>query len=97
MIKVYLIISSKSLSRRLRFHKAARTNKFEGLSQKKSNGEDWSRQFFAKEESVKVKNLSDLEMDEAVIAFLSLGSKFCPVDLDLDRKQKGDEIDAWIC
>ena len=35
-------------------------------------------------------------MDEAVIAFLSLGSKYCPVDLDLDRKQKGDAIDAWI-
>ena len=57
------------------------------LGIEKETLEDWARQFCIQEESVKVKNLSDDDMDEAVKAYPALGSKLSPVDLDFDRKQ----------
>ena len=37
-------------------------------------------QFFENVEAVKVKNLSDDPMPDEMVAFLSLGAKFCPVE-----------------
>ena len=56
--------------------------------------EDWVNQFFAKEESVKVKNLSTQEMPDAMKEFLSFGVKFCPVDLDFDLQQMEQDLEA---
>ena len=40
-------------------------------------------------------NLSTQEMPDAMKAFLSLGAKFCPVDLDFDRKQMEQDLETW--
>ena len=57
--------------------------------------EEWANKFFAKVESFKVKNLSDHPMPDSVKAFLSLGAKFCPVDLDFDGKKMDEDLEAW--
>jgi hypothetical protein len=57
--------------------------------------EDFLNQFFTNVESVKVKNLSDEPITDEMIAFLSLGAKFCPVELDIDRKQLEKDLEAW--
>ena len=59
----------------------------EPLGQQEESVEDAFGQFFNNVEAIKVKNLSKHPMSESVKAFLSLGSKFCPNELDLDRAQ----------
>ena len=58
--------------------------------------EDWVNQFFQGIESSKVKNLSDDPMPESIKAFLSLGTKFTPVSLDIDREQLEKDLESWF-
>ena len=58
--------------------------------------EDIFGQFFTNIEAIKVKNLSNIPMSESVRAFLSLGAKFCPNELDIDRAQLEKDLEAWF-
>ena len=58
--------------------------------------EDYLKQFFEGVGSVKVKNLAKDPMLECIAAFLSLGTKFTPVQLDVDRAQMEVDFEAWI-
>ena len=42
-----------------------------------------------------MKNLSDDPMPKEMEKFLSLGAKFCPVELDIYRKQLEKDLEAW--
>ena len=65
-----------------------------GLGLTEETCEDWINHFFGREESVKVKNLSTQPIPDEMKAFLSLGAKFCPVDLDFNRKIMEEDLEA---
>ena len=58
--------------------------------------EDWLNQFFRGVEIIKVKNLSLCPLPESIEAFLSLGAKFTPVQLDIDRCQLEKDLESWF-
>ena len=58
--------------------------------------EDWLNQFFRGVEIIKVKNLSLCPLPESIEAFLSLGAKFTPVQLDIDRSQLEKDLESWF-
>ena len=45
--------------------------------------ENWFKEFFRGIEDIKVKNLSDVPMPGLIKAYLSLGAKFTPVQLNV--------------
>ena len=58
--------------------------------------EDLVGQFYRNVEGVKVKNFSDIPMPDSVKAFLSLGAKFCPNELDIDRAKLEIDLESWF-
>ena len=58
--------------------------------------EDWLNQFFRCVEATKVKNLSDSPMPESIEAYLSLGAKFTPVQLDIERAELEKDLETWF-
>ena len=66
------------------------------LGKSEESKEDWVKQFFQGIESSKVKNLSNDPMPESIKAFLSLGTKFTPVPLDIDRAELEKDLEGWF-
>jgi hypothetical protein len=66
------------------------------LGKEEIETEDLFRDFFHCIETVKVKNLSEVPMPESIKAFLSLGGKFTPAQLDIDREQLEKDMEAWF-
>lgn len=66
------------------------------LEEESEDLEDWFNQFFRGVEAVKVKNLATSPMPESIQAFLSLGAKFTPVQLDIDRVQLEKDLESWF-